>query len=403
MSQTLCSDQSCQQALALINAERVSSGLPLASADTGAYCKARERLPESLLYKLVKRSGECLQRNAQSKWLWKGRAVKLIDGSTISMPDTQYNQLEYPQQKMQKKGLGFPIARIVGILSLATGGVVDLAIGPYHGKKSGEHALLRQLLENFKAGEVVLADAYYCSYFLIATLQTLGVEVVCKLHGARSGQVKTLKKVGKNDVITRYMKPNRPEWMEKRLYDQMPESVEVRHVGVKLNRAGFRTSHFTIVTTLKDEQMVTSEDLLALYRQRWNVELDLRNIKVTMQMGVLRCKTPSMVRKELWAHLLSYNLIRTMMAESAMRSEISPREISFKNALQTYNTYRLLWMFGTKIKLESVYQAMLQSISEVRVAQRPNRIEPRANKRRFKHLGLLTQPRCKYKQKSLTP
>jgi len=209
MAQALCPDHSCQQAVLRVNAERAVNGLKLASADTAAYCKARGRLPENLLHKLVCESGQHLERAVPSEWLWNKRHVKLIDGSCVSMPDTKENQLEYPQHSGQKPGLGFPIARIAGVLSLAFGTVLDLAIGPCKGKQTGEHALLRQLLHCFKKGDIALADAYYCSYFLIAALQQIGVDIVSRKHGARNCDFRRGKRLGKGDHLVTYCRPKR--------------------------------------------------------------------------------------------------------------------------------------------------------------------------------------------------
>lgn len=165
LSQVIAADQSCQRALAQVIAFLAAQGEATPSANTAAYCKARARLPEATLSGLAKECGEELEAAAEEKWLWRGRHVKLVDGSTVSMPDTVENQAVYPQPDTQEKGVGFPIARIVAVISLAVGAVLDLAIGPYSGKGTGEHGLLRQLMCNFKPGDIVLGDCYYASFF----------------------------------------------------------------------------------------------------------------------------------------------------------------------------------------------------------------------------------------------
>jgi hypothetical protein len=266
LSQVLCADRSCQQAIACVNSERISKELTPASSDTGAYCKARSRLPEEFFQSLVKDSGGQLESQAPEDWLWKGRHVKLIDGSTLSMPDTSDNQSEYPQQKNQKEGLGFPIARILAILSLATGSVIDLAIGPYQGKASGEHSLLRTLLGNLNKGDIVLGDAYYCSYFLIATLKQMGIDIVCRIHGARLRDFRSGKRLSKGDHIVTYHRPKRPAWMDEHTYQSIPETMEVRESKINVEIPGYRTRSLIVVTTITDSKTATKDEIAENFR-----------------------------------------------------------------------------------------------------------------------------------------
>lgn len=377
-----------------VNAERAATGLKPASPDTGAYCRARERLPEDLLRRLVRASGLNLEDAAPTDWLWKGRHVKLIDGSTVSMPDTPENQVEYPQQAAQKPGLGFPIARIVGILSLATGVVFDLAIAAYKGKLTGEHALLRQLLHCFVTGDVALADSYYCSYFLIAALQKRGVDIVCRQHGARDSDFRRGKRLGNGDHVVTYFRPQQPEWMSAEEYDAVPKTVTVREIKVQVDVSGFRTESFVVVTTILCPTCTKKQELADLFHQRWHVELDLRAIKDTMKMGVLRCKTPTMVRKEIWVHILSYNLLRKIMAEAAFKHRIKPREISFKGTMQALNAFRFGWIYDPKADRRALYQQMLDQVAALQVGNRPGRIEPRERKRRDTRYPIMTKPRA---------
>jgi hypothetical protein len=346
-----------------------------------------------LLHQLVRGSGANLEDKLPEKWLWKKRHVKLIDGSTVSMPDTDANQAAYPQQKAQKDGLGFPIARLVGVLSLSTGAIIDLSLGPYQGKRTGEHALLRQLLGCFRAGDVALADAYYCSYFLIAIFRAMGVDIVCRLHGARYSDFRRGKSLGKGDHIAIFERPKRPEWMSIELYESIPKTLQVRETKIAVATPGFRVQSFVVVSTFLDSKKFTGNDLGELYRRRWHAELDLRNIKITMQMEVLRCQTPAMVRKEIWTHLLSYNLLRKIIMDAAIKANIYPREISFKRTQQTLNAYRLLWIYNPAVDCELVYENLLDAIVCAKIMNRPGRVEPRAKKRRPKQLDRLMVPR----------
>ncbi len=394
MAQVLCPDRSCQQAVMRVNADRISHGLKPASSDTGAYCRARGRLPEGLIRGLVLATGQGLERAAPRDWLWKGRHVKLVDGSSVSMPDTSANQTEYPQQSAQKPGLGFPIARIVAVISLAIGCVMGLAIGPFAGKLTGEHALMRQLLNCFSKGDIALADAYYGSYFWIAAMLERGVDVVCRQHGSRQTDFRRGKRLGQGDHIVTYNRPTRPTWMSAEEYAKVPESINMREVSVTIDVSGTRSKSLAIITTLLCPFCNTKTELANIFRQRWHVELDLRSIQDTMQMKVLSCKTPSMVRKEVWTHLLAYNLIRKVMAEAASKHELTPRQVSFKAALQALNSFRFIWIYDRAAEAGVIYEAMLDQIAQVQVANRPNRIEPRQVKRRNGRYDLLTKPRA---------
>ncbi len=402
MSQITGDDQTCEETLVRLNIERVSQGLKPASTNTGSYCKAREKLSEKAIRRLVLSSSERIQREASSLSLWKGYNVKLVDGSTASMPDTIENQREYPQQHGQKQGLGFPILRLVVILSLANGSVIDAAIGPYKGHSTNEQALLRSILHHFTENDVFLADAYFCTYFLFAQLQSQNVNVVCRKLGARKVDFRKGKKVGKYDQITRYLRPKKPSWMDATTYKEFPESIIVRESKVFIEKPGFRTKSMVIVSTFVDHKKIVKSDLADLYRKRWHAELDLRSIKITMRMDVLRCKSPSMIRKEIWTHMLAYNLIRLVLLQSALKAGIAPRNLSFKSGLRAMRAYQLLIALAPYLDPNEVYDYILCSITVHRVGTRPNRIEPRAVKRRPKKQKLLMVPRKQARKAILT-
>lgn len=384
ISQVLSPDHSCREAVARVIAERVCEGKAACSPDNSPYCRARQRLPEPLLRQLMKETGAGLEAQSNPSWQWKGRSVKLVDGTTVSMPDTPDNQALYPQPDGQKPGLGFPIARLVGVISLATGSLLDYAIAPYQGKETGELALLRSILSCFFPGDILLADRYYCSYFLIALLQSMGVEAVFQQHASRKSDFRRGQRLGIKDHLVTWTKPARPDWMDEATYLAMPETLTVREI-----KAGGKV----IVTTLVDPKQATRKELAKLYTQRWLVEVDLRSIKETLQMDVLRCKTPSMVRKEITVHFMAYNLIRSVMAQAAFRAGISPRTISFKGTLQTLNAFRYKIGLVDEEMLPSVFEAIIKAITGHRVGQRPGRSEPRAVKRRPKSHPRLTIPR----------
>jgi DDE family transposase len=333
------------------------------------------------------------EQQVPHEWLWKGRHVHLVDGSTISMPDTPANQAEYPQPMTQEPGLGFPIARLVVLLSLATAMVKDLAMGPYAGKETGETALLRELLERFKSGDILLGDRYFCSYFMMALLLERGVDFVTRLHQARTADFRRGRRLGPGDHLVEWQRPAKPEWMDQETYERMPASIRVREVEVQVQQPGFRVDSFVVVTTLTDADQYSRDDLAELYHQRWLAELDIRTIKCTLGLDVLRCKSPEMVRRELWTGLLAYNLIRQTILQAALQAGRSPRQLSFTAALQkiaaSWNTI-LMCQDATVLLLIEIH---LGDLATHQVGDRPDRVEPRAIKRRPKPQRLLMQPR----------
>ena len=384
ISQVLSSDHSCRDTVARVIAERSSEGKATCSEDSSPYCRARQRLPEELLKQLMQETGATVNEQSDPQWQWKGRPIKLVDGTTVSMPDTPENQRTYPQPDSQKQGLGFPIARLVGVISLATGALLDYAIGPYQGKETGEHALLRTILDCFSSGDIMLGDRYYCTYFLIARLQSMAVDAVFQQHASRKSDFRRGQRLGIKDHLTTWTKPSRPDWMDEQTYLAMPQTLTVREI---------KSGGKVIVTTILDPKQATRKEIAKLYTQRWIVEVDLRSIKETLQMGVLRCKTPTMVRKEITVHFIAYNLIRAVMALAAWRNGVSPRTISFKGTIQTLNAFQAKIAFVDDGKLSAFFEDLLDAVTGHQVGNRPGRSEPRAVKRRPKPYPLLNTPR----------
>lgn len=392
LTQVLSADHSCREAVAKLNFWRAARNLTPCSPDTNSYCEARERLPEALLRDLVRSTGQELADQAKEAWRWLGRRVQVIDGSTITMPDTRDNQQQYPQQGGQAEGTGFPIARIVVVFSLAVGAVIDMAIGKYQGKQTGENNLFRTLLDALLPGEVALADRYYASFWDFALLEQRGVDLVARAHQLRKIDFRKGLKVGSHDQIVAYRKPQRPAWLDQEAYDRLPLFVLVRHLRYRVTQAGFRTRVITLATSLLEADTYTADELAQLYRRRWDAELHLRSLKTHMQMDHLRCKTPSRVRKEFYTHLLAYNLVRGIILESALATDVAPYQLSFKGALQSINTFLGL-LIGTPQSFARLYPALLWMVSRHRVADRPNRVEPRLVKRRPKQYKHLREPR----------
>ncbi|MCH9001025.1 MAG: IS4 family transposase [Planctomycetes bacterium] len=396
LSQVLFKDEqrSCVAAVARVIVLLVALERGPCSSNTGAYCRARGKLSETVLRRLAVDLADGCERQLDQAQLWHGRHVQLVDGTTVSMPDTPENQEAYPQPHTQREGLGFPVARVVVVLSLATGMLTDMAMGPYTGKKTGETALLRQLLERFRPGDILLGDRYFCSYFMITLLMELDVDFVTRVHQLRTVNFRRGRRLGKGDHVVVWERPPRPTWMDPQTYDRMPASIEVREVYVRVDVPGFRTESFVVVTTLTNAAAYPKGDIAELYHHRWLAELDIRAIKITMGMDILRCKTPEMVRKEMWTCLLAYNLIRQTMLQSAQKAGVSPRALSFTAAVQSIAASWLVIVLSDDALAALLIDAASVSLAEHVVGNRPGRIEPRAVKRRPKPHHLLTKPRA---------
>jgi len=386
--------RSCAAAVARVIVLLVALERGPCSSNTGAYCRARAKLSELAIHRLAAEVAEGCEKQVNAEWLWRGHHVYLVDGTTISMPDTPENQETYPQSSSQPEGLGFPMARLVVLMSLATGMLVDMAMGPYAGKETGEPALLRQLLEGLAPGDILLADRYYCSYFMIALLMESGVDFVTRVHQRRETDFRRGQRLGRNDHLVEWQRPERPEWMDRQTYDQMPRSIQVREIHVHVGHPGFRVESLVVVSTLTDADYYTHDDIAQLYGCRWLAELDIRAIKITMGMDILRCLTPPMVRKEIWTCLLAYNLIRRAMLQSAQESGYTPRQLSFSTAMQAIAASWQILVVSSDSVAARLVQIELESLAEHTVGNRPGRVEPRAVKRRPKAHALLTKPRA---------
>lgn len=383
LAQALSEDRSCQRAVNEASIKRLIQGMSPCSTHTGAYCRARKRLPTEMVRTLVHDSGQLIADRALQTWQWRGRAVKLVDGTTLSMPDTPANQAAYPQSRTQQPGLGFPLCRMVGLVCLGSGALLNAALGRFRGKGGDEQTLLRSMLDTLDPTDILLGDAYYSSYFLLCELVKRQVDGVFEQYGARrrSTDFRCGKRLGTRDHLIDLTKPtSKPDWMTQADYDAAPTKLTVREL---------RVGGKTLVTTLLCPKTTSKDALKNLYRQRWHVELDLRNIKTTLGLNTLTCKTPSMVEKEVWVYLLAYNLIRLIMAQAAALANRPPRELSFKHTLQLWTMWNRCAGFCDDKDLATLFTLIAQQ----QVGNRPGRIEPRVLKRRLKPYRLLTKPR----------
>lgn len=392
LSQVLSADGSCREVvrkfLAWLAVEENAEASPI----TGAYCKARARLPlralEEVHEKLARRpAGET----------WRGRTVKVVDGSSVSMPDTPENQGRYPQPGAQKPGCGFPVMRVVALFSLGSGLLLAVAKSALN---VHERTLFRQLWDSLMAGDVALADTGFCSFADFYYLLQRGVDSVMRNHQARKKGLVEIERLDKGDRLVNWFKNKAcPRWLSKEEWSGVPDTLTVREITVTVDVPGFRSTNLIIVTTLLDHKAYPKEAIVDLYRKRWAVELYLRDIKIALGMDILRCKTPDMVEKELWMHAIAYNLIRTLMNQAAHLHGRPIDRISFKGTVDTVRQWAPIMASATQDgAYERNFSAMLRCIAADLVPHRPDRTEPRAVKRRPKNHQRLTKPRKQFKE-----
>lgn len=388
-------DASCQAAVARVVSYCEHKQIAPPTADTGDYCRARAKLSEAALHELSCEVAVGTVAAAEADWLWNGKHAKLIDGFTFTMPATAANQAEYPQPKSQKPGVGLPIARVVTILSLATACVMDAALGPYAGKQTGEPALLRELFGRLSADDIAVVDRYYCSFMMIALLLAQGTHVCARKHQRRHSDFRRGKRLGKYDHIITWIRPARPAWMDEATYQKIPETLELREIRYNVIEPGRRTRSIDVITTLTDAEEYTKEEIAQLYGFRWNAELDIRAVKSNLNLIHVRSKSPEMVRRELWATLLAYNLIRTTAAAAALLHGKRPRQISFTATCQYVLASWMSFSCGLirTSQLAGHCLTMLRQIAACEVGNRPGRLEPRVLKRRKHGYPLMQQPR----------
>jgi len=375
VKQVLNPDKSCRNAVASAAIEQLCSNDALLSTNTGQYCKARKRLPEETVHELVREIGNSSVSKVQDRLKWYGRTVKLVDGTTVTMADTPMNQQEFPQHGNQKEGAGYPIARLVAVMSLDVGTVIDYSLAAHKGKGTGEHALFREIIDSINEGDILLGDCYYPSFFMISQLQRRGADGIFQGQAQRNYDFRRGNSLGKKEHIIEWAKPARPQWMNRETYDLLPKKINIRE---------FKVNGKVYVTTLLDDKRYHKKEIAKLYKLRWQVEINLRSLKSVLEMDHLSCKTPDMVRKEIAAHMLGYNIIRIIMAEACSQHHAVPNQVSFKGTIQLLNQF-MSQILGIKAKRRAnTYRQLLSMIVSNKVGNRPGRVEPRAVKRRRK-------------------
>lgn len=396
--QALSADKSLRNTLKCITTWLTAAGITPPSSDTGAYSKARDRLPEVLLQRLVPETADELEQTIPPGQYWCGRRVKVFDGTTVLMADSRANQLTYPQHGNQAVGCGFPLARVVVFFGLLSGAVVSACIAP---KTMSEVVMSRLLYQDLSPGDVAMADQAYGSYVDLALIQQQGADGVLRKHHARGTDFRKGKKHGVGDHQVEWRKPTRvPAHMRADEFAVIPMTLKVREVRLKLVRQGFRDKFIIVVTTLLDAKRYPASQLTRLYGWRWQAaEVNLRHLKTTLNMEMLTAKTPEMVRKEIWSHLLAYNLLRSIMEQASPLVRYERNRLSLQGARQHFNQMLPLLATTTKQVRKRLYAHLLQDIADDPLPQRPDRHEPRVVKRRPKPFPRMRQPRAVLKAK----
>lgn len=393
LSQVLDSDKTCHNAVSRVIAWLAAENAQIPSVDTSAYCQARKRLPENLLQRLFCQVAQGLENQVTSEYLWCGRHVKVIDGSTVSMPDTPVNQKAYPQPSSQAEGCGFPSAKIGALFSLATGAAVALVISVVN---THDVKLARMIYQFLNPGDVLLGDCAFCSYADMFFIQNHDCDAVFRLSQTRKNEIER----GKRKPLTSYEsieiwhKPKtRPKGLSAEEFAQLPKALSIRIIKYYIPHPGFRTKHVILATTLLDSKVYPPTEIMRLYGQRWEVELNLRHLKTTLDMDILRGKTPEIVRKEIYAHLLAYNLLRTVMWSAGTTHKVNPLRLSLQGTRQLLDNFIPHLASASTQKRDRLYQTLLKTIVHKLLPERPGRCEPRVRKRRPKSYPLMRKPR----------
>lgn len=366
------------------------------------YCAARQRLPLALFRRMLQWVCQAMRDLSDMAPRWHGHRVFHIDGSSFSMPDTPALQKAFGQPGRQKAGCGFPVAHLLAMFDAATGMIVDVLAAPL---RTHEMSQVAQMHPKLQAGDVLVGDRGFCSYAHLALLFLRNLHGVFRIHqrtivdftpgrahahpkdrNAPKGlpRSKYLRCVGKKDQIVEWFRPRqRPTWMTREQFEQLPESIPVRELSYRIETPGYRTRKVVLVTTLLDAEEYPAEDLAELYRCRWQIEVNLRHIKQTMKMDVLHCKTEDGVLKEMFMFALVYNLVCCVIYEAAQRQGAPSDRISFVDALRWLQE----WEPGCELTPLIVNP------------RRPGRIEPRAVKRRPKQYARLNQPRAVFRNR----
>lgn len=393
--QVLKPKTSCREVVRQVQALFRLAGGGLIDEGDSAYVQARQRLPRERLEKALQLTAQAADRRVGSGGTLRGRPVKAADGSSTQMADTPQNQKAYPQHSTQKPGCGFPLMKFVVLFSLCSGAVLNVMLGNKH---CHDLRLLRALWEELKKGDILLGDRAYGEYTTLAGLPQQGVDVMARLHHARKVDFRKARRLGKNDGLFVWTRGcQQSQILSASQWAFLPEQITVRVIRFTATIRGFRSRRITLVTTLLDPTLYPAQELIQLYARRWSLELCLRDLKTTMGMEQLRCKTPDMAQKEFLTYLVAHNLVRCVIAETVARYQVELSRVSFKGSLDALRQYSDAISKARSQKLRrQLWEDLLLNLARDLVRYRPDRREPRAVKRRPKPYPLLNKPRRQF-------
>lgn len=398
ISQVLDADGTLSHAVKRVVTWMQVAGLEPPSTDTGAYSKARQRLPVSILPPLFQRVTQALQAKVSPAQRWCGRPVKAFDATTVLMSDTAANQSAYPQHSNQKAGCGFPIMKLQVWFCMMSGAVLEVSMAPFN---VSEWRLARQLYAKLCPEDVVVADSAYGTFVDLAWVAARGADAVFRKHHRRRCDFRRGKRLGIGDHIVRWQRPKQcPAALSRQEFEALATAITIREVHLSIDVPGFRPTQFVVVTTLMDPKRYPKAKLAELYYHRWQAtEVNFRHLKTSLSMEMIAAKTPDMVTKSIWVHLLTYNLLRTLMWDAAADSDVDALRLSLQGTRQQFNHFRPLLSILSPPEQRRCYQALLRTVQVLIVPFRPNRAEPRVVKRRAKPFPKMQQPRSVLKAK----
>jgi hypothetical protein len=366
-------------------------GGPSVSEQDGAYCRAKARLPLSEFPKALRATAQTADKLALPVTSLQGRPVKVADGSTLTAPDTPKNRKAYPP--VQAPEPNFPILRVMVLFSLLSGAILSLASGDM---RTAELPMLCQMLSQLTPNDILMGDRGFGNFVLLALLDhlKLGVDFIGRSARHVDGR-RRLKRLGKDDWLTVWKKGNHPSlWLPKLVWMALPKEITVRIVRGSCHVKGFRVRRLTLVTTLLDPKAYPAREILQAYLRRGRLELCLDDIKTTLGMEMLRGRSPEMLRKEVYTHLIAPNLIRCTMAEAALEPAVPLERISFKGTLDALRQFtQAMSQARTKKKRSELWATLLKTLADDLVPDRPERRESRAVKRVKNKYPRLSVPR----------
>jgi len=397
LGQCLNPGTACREIVRQIQALLTLWGGPKVSDSDGAYCLARQRLPLSVLAKALDSTAKAAQQAAPplAQGFLQGRSLKVIDATTVAMPDTKKNRQAYPKSHSSHDGIGFPLARVLVLFCLASGAILSILSGNYH---QAELRLFYQMLSQLIRNDIVIGDRAFGYFVVLHLLRGVGVDFIGRATRKIDGR-RRVRRLGPKDWEIRWRRPQRPSaFLSADEWSRVPETLTLRVVRGSLWRPGFRVRQVTLVTTLLDARLYPAEQILAAYARRWRLELCFDDLKTTLQMEMLSCQSPAMIQKELTLHLIGYNLIRFVMAQAAATHGLSVERISFKGTLDGLRQFSLaLSQARTKRQRQTLWEELLRALAADAVPERPNRREPRAVKRQKNKYPRLDCPRHKFR------